>query len=145
MISELRLILIYWKSIIYEIVFPEKYVASFVNLHSILEIDLEIFRRESKSDYPSNQKLKSRLKKIKPKELDEKFEPTVDETTWEKTKGEYREALQKAIDNDIRDMILNDDIRPDNRKMNEVRQLSSEEWPSSRRPVPPRRFTSPVV
>jgi polyribonucleotide nucleotidyltransferase len=60
------------------------------------------------------------------KELDEKFKPTVDEATWEKTKGEYREALQKAIDNDIRDMILNDNIRPDNRKMDEVRVLSSE-------------------
>ncbi len=39
-----------------------------------MELDLENFRRESKSDYPSNQKLKSRLKKIKPKELDHKFE-----------------------------------------------------------------------
>jgi len=60
------------------------------------------------------------------KELDEKFKPTVDESTWDKTKGEYRECLQKAIDNDIRDMILNDGIRPDNRKMDEVRTLSSE-------------------
>jgi len=60
------------------------------------------------------------------KDLDEKFKPSVDETTWDKTKHEYRETLQKAIDNDIRDMILNDDIRPDNRKMDEVRVLSSE-------------------
>jgi polyribonucleotide nucleotidyltransferase len=60
------------------------------------------------------------------KELDEKFKSAVDEATWDKTKHEYREALQKAIDNDIRDMILNDNIRPDNRKMDEVRVLSSE-------------------
>jgi uncharacterized protein len=37
-------------------------------------INLENFRRESKSDFSSNQKVKTRLKKLKPKELDEKFE-----------------------------------------------------------------------
>lgn len=39
-----------------------------------MEIDLENFSRESKSDYAANQILIRRLKKNKPKELDEKFE-----------------------------------------------------------------------
>lgn len=39
-----------------------------------MEIDLENFRKDSRSEYSSNQKLKARLKKVKPKELDEKFE-----------------------------------------------------------------------
>lgn len=60
------------------------------------------------------------------KELDEKFSAQVGEDEWDKVKGEYREAMQKAIDNDIRDMILNDGIRPDNRKMDEIRVISSE-------------------
>lgn len=44
-----------------------------------MEIDLENFRRDSKSDFAANQKLKARLKKNKPKELDEKFEVLHDE------------------------------------------------------------------
>ncbi len=39
-----------------------------------MEIDLNNFRKESKSEYSSNQKLKARLKKVKPKILDETFE-----------------------------------------------------------------------
>ncbi len=45
---------------------------------------------------------------------------------WAGTKHEYNEALEKAIDNDIRNMIINDKVRPDNRDMDDVRQLSSE-------------------
>ncbi|MEB2779230.1 YkgJ family cysteine cluster protein [Algoriphagus sp. C2-6-M1] len=39
-----------------------------------MEIDLDNFNKESKSEYSSNQKLKSRLRKIRPKVLDERFE-----------------------------------------------------------------------
>lgn len=59
-------------------------------------------------------------------ELEETFAKEIGEEAWDKDGHEYKEALQKAIDNDIRDMILNDGIRPDNRKLNEVRPLSSE-------------------
>lgn len=44
-----------------------------------MEIDLENSRRESKSDFAANQKLKSMLKKNKLKELDEKFEEKFEE------------------------------------------------------------------
>ena len=39
-----------------------------------MEIDLNNFRKESKSEYSSKQKLKARLRKVKPKILDETFE-----------------------------------------------------------------------
>ncbi len=39
-----------------------------------MKIDLENFKKESRSDYSSHQKLKGRLRKIKPKALDERFE-----------------------------------------------------------------------
>lgn len=45
----------------------------------MLEKKLENFLKESKSEFAANQKLKSRLKKLKPKELDEKFEKLHDQ------------------------------------------------------------------
>lgn len=38
-----------------------------------LKIDLEKFRKESKSDFPANKKLKEKLKKTKPRDLDSTF------------------------------------------------------------------------
>ncbi len=43
-------------------------------------IDLESFRTESRSDYPNNKRLKDRMRKVKPKALDEKFHTLHDET-----------------------------------------------------------------
>lgn len=39
-----------------------------------MEIDLEKFSQESASEYPSNKKLKDRLRKAKSKDLDQKFQ-----------------------------------------------------------------------
>tara|TARA_R110000850_G_scaffold101708_7_gene210314 strand:- start:205 stop:699 length:495 start_codon:yes stop_codon:yes gene_type:complete len=39
-----------------------------------LEIDLENFGKESRSEYSSHQKLRARLRKVKPKVLDARFE-----------------------------------------------------------------------
>jgi uncharacterized protein len=36
-------------------------------------LDLEKFRKDSKSDFPGNKKLKEKLKKVKPRNLDETF------------------------------------------------------------------------
>ena len=44
-----------------------------------MEIDLENFGKESRSEYSSNQKLKARLRRVKPKILDEQFEELHDE------------------------------------------------------------------
>ncbi|MBN7816572.1 YkgJ family cysteine cluster protein [Algoriphagus pacificus] len=45
-----------------------------------MKIDLESFGKESKSEFPANKKLKERLRKVKPKELDQKFEQLHEET-----------------------------------------------------------------
>lgn len=45
-----------------------------------MKIDLESFEKESKSEFPANKKLKERLRKVKPKELDQKFEQLHEET-----------------------------------------------------------------
>ena len=37
-------------------------------------LNLELFNIESKSEFPTNKKLKERLRKVKPKKLDEDFE-----------------------------------------------------------------------
>jgi polyribonucleotide nucleotidyltransferase len=59
-------------------------------------------------------------------ELEAEFSAKFSEDEWEKVGTEHRVALQKLIDDDIRDMIINDGIRPDNRKADEIRTLSSE-------------------
>ncbi len=59
-------------------------------------------------------------------ELNQEFEAKLGKDEWKEVAHEYREALQKEIDNDIRRMILEDGIRPDNRKPDQVRPLSSE-------------------
>ncbi len=41
-------------------------------------------------------------------------------------RDEYDEAFTKALHKDVRDGIVNDGVRPDGRKLTEVRQLSSE-------------------
>lgn len=58
--------------------------------------------------------------------VEETFAAKMSEEEWEEIRGEYMEATQKAIDYDIRRMILEEDIRPDGRKLEEIRALSSE-------------------
>ena len=41
-------------------------------------------------------------------------------------RDEYDEAFTKAVHKDVRDGIVNDGVRPDGRKLTEIRQLSSE-------------------
>lgn len=59
-------------------------------------------------------------------QLNDEFEAKVGVEQWGEVAHEYREALQKAIDDDIRQMILDDNVRPDGRKPEDIRTLSSE-------------------
>lgn len=45
---------------------------------------------------------------------------------FKELKGEYREAFTQALHADLREAILNENIRPDGRKLTELRPLSSE-------------------
>jgi len=48
-----------------------------------VDLDLDHFIKESKSEYSSNQKLKARLRKIRPKQLDAQFESLHEEVFQE--------------------------------------------------------------
>jgi polyribonucleotide nucleotidyltransferase len=45
---------------------------------------------------------------------------------WDKAKNAYDEAFQAAVHKDVRKGIVEDGVRPDGRKMDEIRPLSSE-------------------
>jgi len=48
------------------------------------------------------------------------------EAEYKPLRDEYDEAFTKAVHKDVRDGIVNDGLRPDGRKLTEIRQLSSE-------------------
>ncbi|HET7658520.1 MAG TPA: polyribonucleotide nucleotidyltransferase, partial [Bacillales bacterium] len=54
----------------------------------------------------------------------EKFEPAAED--HEDRTGEVKEIIQKLVKEEVRELILNEKIRPDGRKINEIRPLSSE-------------------
>ncbi len=50
----------------------------------------------------------------------------IGEEEYEEQKGAYNDAFTLAVHKDVREGIVNDNIRPDGRKMDEIRPLSSE-------------------
>ncbi len=59
-------------------------------------------------------------------EMLDAFAEKLDAAEFEELHGHYREAFQQALHNDVRKGIVEDSMRPDGRKMNEIRPLSSE-------------------
>lgn len=59
-------------------------------------------------------------------ELDEHFTKELGEDEYKSVKHDYQEALQKVIHNGVREGIVKDQVRPDGRKLTEIRTLSSE-------------------
>ena len=60
------------------------------------------------------------------KEMDAHFAEKLGEDEYKAVRGEYGDALQKAIHKDVRDGIVAQGVRPDGRKLTEIRPLSSE-------------------
>jgi polyribonucleotide nucleotidyltransferase len=58
--------------------------------------------------------------------MHEHFAEEVGEEGYEAAKGDYNDAFEMALHKDVREGIVKDQIRPDGRKLNEVRTLSSE-------------------
>lgn len=58
------------------------------------------------------------------KQIIEAFEPADDDQ--EDRTGEVKEMIQKMVKEEVRELILNEKVRPDGRKINEIRPLSSE-------------------
>ncbi len=72
--------------------------------------------------YPERNELVSTLKK----QMHDEFASKIGEAEYKAMRGEYDDALQLAIHKDVRNGIVKDGIRPDGRKLDEVRTLSSE-------------------
>jgi polyribonucleotide nucleotidyltransferase len=72
--------------------------------------------------YPERNLLVAQLRE----EMQEYFAKELGEENHEPVRSEYEEAFQSAIHKDVRDGIVNHGIRPDGRKLGEIRPLSSE-------------------
>jgi polyribonucleotide nucleotidyltransferase len=58
--------------------------------------------------------------------MDQVFEEELGEEAYKEVKSEYHEAFTMALHKDVRKGIIEDGVRPDGRKPNEIRPLSSE-------------------
>jgi len=58
--------------------------------------------------------------------MHEKFSAGLTEDEWKEVKGDYGEAFAKALHKDVRKCIVEKGVRPDGRKLTEIRPLSSE-------------------
>lgn len=54
------------------------------------------------------------------------FAEEIGEEAFEEIKGEYHEAFTMALHKDVREGIIKENVRPDGRKMSDIRPLSSE-------------------
>lgn len=54
------------------------------------------------------------------------FAEKIGEDEWAEQRGTYLEAIEKSIQNEVRHGIIEDGIRPDGRKLTEIRPLSAE-------------------
>jgi polyribonucleotide nucleotidyltransferase len=78
--------------------------------------------QDLRAPYPERNELVSTLKQ----QMHDEFAARVGEEEYKALRSEYDEALQLAIHKDVRKGIVQDGIRPDGRKLDEVRVLSSE-------------------
>jgi polyribonucleotide nucleotidyltransferase len=58
--------------------------------------------------------------------MHEDFTKELGEEAFQAHKGDYNEAFEMAVHKDVREGILSENVRPDGRKLDEVRPLSSE-------------------
>jgi polyribonucleotide nucleotidyltransferase len=75
-----------------------------------------------RAPYPERTELVNVLKK----QMHDEFAAKVGEEAYESLRGEYDEALQLAIHKDVRKGIVEEGVRPDGRKLDEIRPLSTE-------------------
>lgn len=72
--------------------------------------------------YPERNDLVAELRD----QMKDHFVAEIGEDGFAEAKNEYNDAFQLAIHKDVRKGIVEDQVRPDGRKLNEVRELSSE-------------------
>ncbi len=75
-----------------------------------------------RAEYPERNQLVQNLRDA----MHDHFAAEIGEEAYAELKDEYDEALTYAVHKDVRDGIVKESIRPDGRKLTEVRPLSSE-------------------
>ena len=80
------------------------------------------FGKDLRVDYPFRNKKIDELRE----QMHEHFTNELTEEVFAEQKNEYNEAFQMAAHADVRRGIVEDQTRPDGRKMNQIRPLSSE-------------------
>ena len=75
-----------------------------------------------RAPYPERNELVSVLKQG----MHDEFAAKIGEVEYKALRGEYDDALQLAIHKDVRKGIVEDGVRPDGRKLTDIRTLSSE-------------------
>ena len=72
--------------------------------------------------YPERNELVHAIRR----EMEEHFKAELGEDSYKEARQDYDDALTMAIHKDVRKGIIEDGVRPDGRKMDEIRPLSSE-------------------
>ncbi len=75
-----------------------------------------------RSPYPERNEMVNKLRH----EMEAHFKEELGEDAYKDLRQEYDDALTSAIHKDVRKGIIEEGLRPDGRKMDEIRQLSSE-------------------
>lgn len=75
-----------------------------------------------RKSYPERNDLVNKLRDA----MQDHFTEEIGEEAYADLKNEYNDAFQLAIHKDVRQGIVEEQVRPDGRKLNEVRELSSE-------------------
>ena len=75
-----------------------------------------------RADYPERNQLVENLREA----MHQHFAEEIGEEEYAELKDEYDEALTMAVHKDVRDGIVKESVRPDGRKLEQIRTLSSE-------------------
>jgi len=75
-----------------------------------------------RTPYPERNELIATLRQ----QMHDEFAAKIGEDEYKALRGEYDDAMQLAIHRDVRKGIVSDGTRPDGRKLNEIRPLSTE-------------------
>lgn len=101
----------------YELVLPDEDIKKRVETWAAGKMGANL-----RSPYPERNQLVQELREA----MHEHFAAEIGEEAYEELQAEYDEAFTLALHKDVREGIVRESIRPDGRKLTEIRPLSSE-------------------
>ncbi|MDQ3065229.1 MAG: polyribonucleotide nucleotidyltransferase [bacterium] len=105
------------KAMEYELVKPDADIQSRVDAWTLGKMGVNL-----RKDYPERHQLVETLRDA----LHDHFAAEIGEEAYNELKDEYDEAFTMALHKDVRDGIVKESVRPDGRKLTDIRLLSSE-------------------